>query len=108
MNLFQPIILEGYMTEKIIEFFNKHNNLYRYISDLAVKYNVAADAIAMRFCMDSFPKAICLSGASSANQMRSNLLANQIKLQAEDLELLRSYNVNPEMYWNERKTLPWQ
>ena len=69
---------------------------------------VAADAIAMRFCMDSFPKAICLSGASSANQMRSNLLANQIKLQAEDLELLRSYNVNPEMYWNERKTLPWQ
>ncbi|HCU45598.1 MAG TPA: hypothetical protein DF610_12735 [Sphingobacterium sp.] len=89
-------------------FFNKHNNLYRYISDLAVKYNVAADAIAMRFCMDSFPKAICLSGASSANQMRSNLLANQIKLQAEDLELLRSYNVNPEMYWNERKTLPWQ
>ena len=106
----QLIIKESLANGRLIpnSFFKKHNNLYSYISDLGVKYNVGADAVAMRFCMDSFPKSICLSGASSSNQMRSNLFANQIKLQAEDLEILGSYNVNPEMYWNERKTLPWQ
>lgn len=88
--------------------FKKHNALYQYITKLATNYNVGADAIGIRFCIDSFPESICLSGASSAEQIQSNLKAKTFKLQKDEMELLISYKINPTIYWNERKQLPWQ
>lgn len=88
--------------------FKEHNGLYHYITKLADKYNVGADAIAIRFCIDSFPDAVSLSGASSANQLESNLAAKTFKLQKEEIELLSSYKIDPIMYWGERKQLSWQ
>ena len=88
--------------------FKKHHGLYQSLSKLASKYNVGADAIAIRFCIDSFPQAVCLSGASSANQLQSNLTATTFKLQKEEMELLRSYKISPAIYWDERKQLRWQ
>lgn len=88
--------------------FKEHNGLYNYITKLAGKYNVGADAIAIRFCIDSFPDAVSLSGASSVNQLQSNLAATTFKLQEEELELLGSFKVDPVPYWGERKRLSWQ
>lgn len=88
--------------------FKKHNGLYQCITKLAAKYNVGADAIAIRYCMDSFPEAVCLSGASSADQLESNLTTTTFNLQKDEMELLSSYKINSTLYWDERKLLPWQ
>ena len=88
--------------------FKEHNGLYKYITKLADKYNVGADAIGIRFCLDSFPDAVILSGASGANQVQSNLAAKTFKLQKGEMELLSSYKIDPVMYWGERKRLSWQ
>ena len=88
--------------------FKKHHGLYKYITKLADNYTVGTDAIAIRFCIDSFPEAITLSGASSANQLQSNMAAKNFTLQKEEMELLRNYKIDPAMYWDERKQLSWQ
>jgi len=106
----QLIIKESLANGRLIPTtsFNEHDGLYKYITKLADKYNVGTDAIAIRFCIDSFPQAVTLSGASSANQLQSNLAAKTFKLQKEEMELLSSYKIDPIMYWNERKQLSWQ
>ena len=88
--------------------FKKHSSLYGYMTKLAAKYNVGADAIAIRFCRDSFPDAVTLSGASSASQLQSNLAAKTFKLEKEEMDLLGSYKIDPIIYWDERKRLSWQ
>jgi aryl-alcohol dehydrogenase-like predicted oxidoreductase len=88
--------------------FKEYNSLYEYLTKLADKYNVGADAIGIRFCIDSFPDAVILSGASSAHQLQSNLAAKTFKLLKEEMELLSSYKIDPIMYWGERKQLSWQ
>ena len=106
----QLIIKESLANGRLIPntSFKEHNGLYKYITKLADKYNVGADAIAIRFCIDSFPEAVTLSGASSTNQLQSNLAAKTFKLQKEEMELLSSYKIDPVMYWGERKQLSWQ
>ena len=86
----------------------EHNGLYRYITTLAEQYNVGADAIGIRFCLDSFPGALVLSGASSSDQLHSNLEAKTFKLHEDELEMLGSYKIEPATYWDRRKQLPWQ
>jgi aryl-alcohol dehydrogenase-like predicted oxidoreductase len=106
----QLIIKESLANGRLIPntSFKEHNELYTSITKLADKYNVGADAIAIRFCMDSFPGAVTLSGASSTNQLHSNLRAKTFTLQKEEIELLRGYKIDPTMYWDERKQLRWQ
>ena len=106
----QLIIKESLANGRLIPntSFKEHNGLYKYITKLADKYNVGADAIAIRFCIDSFPEAVTLSGASSTNQLQSNLAAKTFKLQKEEMELLSSYKIDPVIYWGERKQLSWQ
>jgi aryl-alcohol dehydrogenase-like predicted oxidoreductase len=106
----QLIIKESVANGRLIpnKSFKKHVGLYRHITKLADKYNVGPDAIAIRFCIDSFPEAVTLSGASSANQVQSNLAARTFKLQKEEMELLSRYKTDPTTYWDERKQLSWQ
>lgn len=85
-----------------------NNGPYSYITKLANQYNVGADAIGIRFCLDSFPGALVLSGAGSSDQLHSNLAAKTFKLHEEELEILKSYKIEPAMYWDQRKQLPWQ
>lgn len=93
------------MVEEVLK---KHRGMYGLIANLAAKYEVGADAIAMRFCMDSFPGSVCLSGASSSEQLASNLKATTFRLQEEEIRLLNSYKLSPKAYWKQRKQLSWQ
>ena len=106
----QLIIKESLANGRLIPntMFRKHSDLYNYITKLADKYNVGTDAIGIRFCIDSFPDAVILSGASSVNQLQSNLAARTFKLQEEEMELLSSYKIDPILYWDERKKLSWR
>ena len=78
------------------------------LSELASKYKVGVDAIALRFVMDSLDHEIVLSGASEAEHLKANLKARDFKLNAKELELLRKIAMLPGNYWSERSALAWQ
>lgn len=84
-----------------------YNKLYNLLDVLARKYEVGIDAIALRFCMDTINPFMVLSGASEKFQIVENLKANQIEIEQEDIDKLKSFKVDPKVYWNERKQLSW-
>lgn len=89
------------------EKFTNYYKLYEVLDKLGQKYNVGTDAITLRFAMQTIPNAMVLSGASSQTQLLENLKANQFELNANEIDVLQSFRVNPDSYWSERKKLPW-
>ena len=80
---------------------------YERLSELAQKYQVGIDAIALRFCLDSIPVYSVLSGAAMQQHLSANLEAANFKLAAADLRMLKKLAVLPDFYWKERKQLGW-
>ncbi|WP_458629119.1 aldo/keto reductase [Winogradskyella sp. PC D3.3] len=87
--------------------FPAYKSAYDYLDELSKKYNVNADAIAIRFIMDSLEPTLILSGATNTNQLQQNLKAFNLKLEADDIEKLKSLTVDPQDYWQERSDLEW-
>ena len=87
--------------------FSQYQASYKYMQQLADGYNVGVDALALRFCMDSFENAIVLSGAATTEHVTSNYQATTFSLKAEELSTLQSFGIGPEKYWKERKQLAW-
>ncbi|WP_139957587.1 aldo/keto reductase [Flavicella sediminum] len=77
------------------------------LQQLASKYKVGIDAIALRFCIDSIPSTIVLSGASDSQQLEENLKALTFKLTEDEMKLLKSCKVDAATYWKERSDLSW-
>ncbi|MGB5632846.1 MAG: aldo/keto reductase [Waterburya sp.] len=84
-----------------------HSKLYDTLEELASKYSVGVDAIALRFCMDTINPYIVLSGASSTFQLSENRMSLQFTLTEYELALLKQFAVSPHNYWAERKLLLW-
>jgi diketogulonate reductase-like aldo/keto reductase len=74
---------------------------------ISKKYEVGEDAIALRYCLETFPKAIVLSGANSNIHLEANLKTNQFSLTHAEMEQLNAFGISRESYWNERKQLAW-
>ncbi len=87
--------------------FPHYENLYHLMPQLAEKYSVGIDAIAIRFCLDSIHPFMVLSGASQKHHMIANLQASNFQLTLEELDQLRNLSVSPSSYWQERQTLGW-
>lgn len=87
--------------------YQKYQPLYKYFNQLAHKYNVGTDAIALRYCMDVFPEALILSGANNTKHLEANLKANQFKLSVSEVEQLSAFGISVDDYWQERKELKW-
>jgi len=87
--------------------FKSYHPTYDYIKTLSTKYNVGIDAVAIRFIMDSLEPTLVLSGASNINQLRENLKALNLELDANEIKTLKSFAVSPEHYWQERSNLKW-
>lgn len=84
-----------------------HEALYQKLNTMAAKHNVGVDAIAMRFCIDTINPFCSLSGASIPDQFLRNIKSNDFKLEEQDLSILKSFGLDPEVYWSERKQLAW-
>lgn len=80
---------------------------YDVLAEMAEKYQVGIDAIALRFCMDSICSYKVLSGASNNRDLLENLKANTFRLEERDIEILKSLAVNSTDYWQERQRLGW-
>ena len=87
--------------------YPRYAPLYGKLEQLAKKYGVGIDAIALRFCLDSIQPFTVLSGASNQHHITDNLKALSFALEPADLASLHSFAVAPEAYWSERKLLGW-
>jgi aryl-alcohol dehydrogenase-like predicted oxidoreductase len=81
--------------------------MYTTLENLAKKHQVGVDAISLRYCAQTIPGSIVLSGASSIDQMKQNLEMNSFTLSADEIEVLNALKVAPKLYWTERKQLEW-
>lgn len=87
--------------------FPHYNKLYAVLNQLAKQYNVGVDAIALRFCEDSLSPFKVLSGAAVEEHITANLMVNDFELTNNEIELLKSFAIEPKAYWQERKQLNW-
>ena len=78
-----------------------------YLKKMKDKYGVGQDAIALGFCMQSFPRSICLSGANNTEQLMANAKACLVEFNQEEMEQLRRFSIPVDRYWSQRKLLPW-
>lgn len=81
--------------------------LYTVLKTLSEKYKVGVDAISLKYCEQTIPESIVLSGASNSEQLNENLKANSFSLSKNEIELLSTFKTTPEFYWTERKNLQW-
>ncbi len=89
------------------EKFECYTKAYQILENLAKKYNVGIDAIALRFIIDGLEPSYILSGASNKLELTDNLKALNFSLTEEELSLLQTLKTLPETYWAERSTLNW-
>ncbi len=75
--------------------------------DIANKYKVGIDALALRFCKDTIMPDVVLSGAFDVVQLNENLKASTFVLEDEDIEVLKKLKITSEVYWKERSQLSW-
>ncbi len=89
------------------EKYPHYQKAYQLLDDLAQKYKVGIDAVALRFCMDSLSPFSVLSGAATIDQLSQNLKALTFRLSVAELDELKTLAVNSVVYWQERKALQW-
>ena len=109
-NISGPFIIKEALANGRLIPNNKNSNyflLYDFLMEIADKYKVGADAVAMRYCMDKFQNAKVLSGADNCIHLRNNLQANQFSLTQDELKKFDAFGIESTEYWLERKSLQW-
>ena len=89
------------------ESYPYYNKMYEVLEGISKKHNVGVDAISLKYCEQTVPNSIVLSGASTNAQLKQNLQLNTFSLSHNEIELLNSFKIAPEFYWKERKQLIW-
>ena len=84
-----------------------YNKMYAILESISKKHAVGIDAISLRYCEQTIPNSVVLSGASNNVQLKQNLHLNTFSLSNNEIDLLNSFKISPEFYWKERKQLIW-
>jgi aryl-alcohol dehydrogenase-like predicted oxidoreductase len=77
------------------------------LHQIAQKYEVGIDAIALAFVLSRPWAHVVLSGAAVENHLTSNISAASILLNSEEINLLENMKMDTKEYWQERKELKW-
>ena len=89
------------------ESYPHYNKMYEVLESISKKHNVGVDAISLKYCEQTIPNSIVLSGASTIRQLQENLKADTFMLSSQDLALLDAFKTPAHYYWSERKKLTW-
>ena len=89
------------------ESYPHYNKMYEVLESISKKHNVGIDAISLKYCEQTIPNSIVLSGASTIRQLQENLKADTFMLSSQDLALLDAFKTPAHYYWSERKKLTW-
>jgi len=84
-----------------------YNKMYSTLEILSKKHQVGVDAISLKYCSQTIPKSIVLSGASNLQQLKQNLKLNTFSLSTEEIQQLSAFKVDSGFYWKERTQLQW-
>jgi aryl-alcohol dehydrogenase-like predicted oxidoreductase len=84
-----------------------YTEMYTALESLSTKYKVGVDAISLKYCAQTIPNSMVLSGASNSNQLQENLKMTSFSLSSDEIKILNSFKVTPDFYWAERKKLQW-
>lgn len=108
IKFYNIIIKESLANGRIIASKNdRYAALQKKLALLAQKYRVTEDAIAIRYCMDAINGSIVLIGANNLKHLNQNLKARTFKLTNQEISELKSFEISPKDYWEERKKLVW-
>ncbi len=77
------------------------------LTDLAADAEVTPDALALAAALAQPWADIVLSGASTPEQLNSNVAATRVQLSQDMLERLDALREDPASYWETRAALPW-
>ncbi|MBO9698965.1 MAG: aldo/keto reductase [Sporocytophaga sp.] len=77
------------------------------LDKLAVKYDCGIDALSLAFVLNQKWANVVLSGASTEEQLKSNVESLQIVLDERDIAVLESLKEEPSAYWSSRSELSW-
>jgi aryl-alcohol dehydrogenase-like predicted oxidoreductase len=78
------------------------------VREVADERGVTLDQVAVAAVLAHPWAGVCLSGAVTADQVRSNAAAIVVSLTDDELERLRALAEPPQSYWSTRSSLPWQ
>ncbi|WP_067476573.1 aldo/keto reductase [Actinomadura hibisca] len=79
----------------------------RALQEVAERYDVGADAVAIAAALARPWAGTILLGAVSPGQLRANLQAADLLLDKDDLDGLGTLRTEPARYWADRSDLPW-
>ena len=89
------------------ENYTHYKEMYASLENLAKIHKVGVDAISLKYCEQTITNSIVLSGVSNSEQLEENLKMNSFSLSKDEIELLNSFEIDPNFYWTERKILQW-
>ncbi len=87
--------------------YKHYNGVYDALERIARRKDVGIDVIALKFCTQTIPNSIVLSGASTNSHLESNIKINEISLTEDELRALKNFGIEADFYWKERKQLLW-
>jgi aryl-alcohol dehydrogenase-like predicted oxidoreductase len=86
---------------------NAKDKFIAQLAAIAGERETSIDALALAAALALPWASVVLSGAANVGQLRSNLAAVELSLEAETLEELLSLAEPPEDYWATRGQLAW-
>ena len=99
------IVKEGLANGRLT---NRNSRAYlQTITDMANRYQVTEDAIALAYILSKPFASVVLSGAAVSAHLISNVKGSEIKLSEQDIRLLDGLRMKPDHYWEERAGLAW-
>ena len=102
--IIKEAVANGRLTQRN---YNATGAAYDLIRDLSDRYECNLDTIAMAYILDKPWVSVVLSGASTIEQLESNLKSLQLILSPEDIEMLNEVYESPDKYWADRSKLSW-
>ena len=98
-------LANGRLTDRnTVADFSKKRSL---LEGLASKHEMSIDAIALAAVLHQPWAGTVLSGAAQSMHLLANLRALDVRLDQDDLEILRGFAESPEVYWKTRSALAW-
>ncbi|MCZ6704031.1 MAG: aldo/keto reductase [Ignavibacteria bacterium] len=103
--IIKEALANGRLTSRNDEasFFNKKEQL----QVIAKKYNAGIDAISIAYILRQPWVSTVLSGATTQEQLESNLKALKVELNESELNIINSMVEPPKKYWTTRSELVW-
>ncbi|MCH7722121.1 MAG: aldo/keto reductase [Bacteroidetes bacterium] len=103
--IIKEALANGRLTSRNNEaaFFNKKQQL----QVISKKYNAGIDAISIAYILRQPWVSTVLSGATTQEQLESNLKALKVELNESELNIINSMVEPPKKYWKTRSELAW-